>query len=414
MWDAYSGGATITGLKCGDFQMKAEIRSGSSQTATHTGAYNYTVIPDIVGDTAFVQNVATGKYIDLEQVNYVPTDIVQQWSFHGGTQSQWIFELGGSGYFKIKSVKTGKYIGVDSSDTSKVKQYSTVTDYTLWKIGETSSRNYKFACKALESSGKVLCAPTITSGDGADLTMLVYGDNSSYGDEWNVYSVSYIATVNNFYDKGYYIRYGESESVSHNEIENYNFAVSQVYLKLFGLLIYSNGAQYYNSPIDQCKGTVSSSNIDTMCSHSGTAHTDRSNVISSLKSYCAGNNTTTNVLWSGHKIKSIASSGNVNFNRSCSSGYYLYILEISMSYNRTIHSQGVLLHELNHQYGAKDHYHEEISPGVCKFADVCSTCGANPRPATCIMNNSRQNINSSQIICNECMQDIFIHLEDHH
>ena len=74
VWDAYSGGATITGLKCGDFQMKAEIRSGSSRTATHTGAYNYTVIPDIVGDTAFVQNVATGKYIDLEQVNYVPTD----------------------------------------------------------------------------------------------------------------------------------------------------------------------------------------------------------------------------------------------------------------------------------------------------------------------------------------------------
>ena len=42
VWNDTAGRATITGLKCGDFQMKAEIRSGSSQTYIYSGAYSYT------------------------------------------------------------------------------------------------------------------------------------------------------------------------------------------------------------------------------------------------------------------------------------------------------------------------------------------------------------------------------------
>ena len=220
--------------------------------------------------------------------------------------------------------------------------------------------------------------------------------------------------LNNYYDSGYFVRYSESEAVAANSIKSYTSAVSQVYLKALGLLIISNTPQYYNSPIDQCKDTVTGTNIDTLCSHGGIIHTDRSNVISSFKSYYTGSNTTTNVLWTCHKIKSIASNGRVNYNRSCSSGYYVYMLEISSANDRIIHSQGVLLHELNHQYGARDHYHEEDANGNCKFSDICSTCGENPRPGSCIMANSRQDINSSQIICFGCKQDIINHLKDHH
>ena len=183
-WNNDTLDSTVTGLAAGDLKIRLQILYDDSQSPLYTAITNQVIIPDIAGDTAFVQNVGTGRYIDLEQVNYVPTDIVQQWSFHGGTQSQWVFELGGSGYFKIKSVKTEKYIGVDSSDTTKVKQYATVTDYTLWKLIETSSGNYKITCKASALSGKVLAAPSSTSANGADLTMLSYVSDSDYKDEW--------------------------------------------------------------------------------------------------------------------------------------------------------------------------------------------------------------------------------------
>ncbi len=191
-WNNDTLDSTVTGFAAGDLKIRLQILYDDSQSPLYTAVTNQVIIPDIVGDTAFVQNVGTGRYIDLEQVNYVPTDVVQQWSFHGGTQSLWIFELGGSGYFKIKSVKTGKYIGVDSADTTKVKQYTTVTDYTLWKLTETSNGRYKIFCKASALSGKVLSTPTSTSTNGADLTMLAYVSDSDYKDEWRIYHLQNI------------------------------------------------------------------------------------------------------------------------------------------------------------------------------------------------------------------------------
>lgn len=186
-WTQSNFSTKVTAVKCGDFQMKSEIRTGSSTTATHTLYSTYTVIPDIVGDTAFVQNVATGRYMEVESASTANGGIVQQWQFHTGNQAQWIFELGGSGYFKIKNVNSGRYLGVDSSDITKVKQYSTVTDYTLWKLTETSNGRYKISCKASALSGKVLSTPSSTSANGVDLTMLAYVSNSDYKDEWKIY-----------------------------------------------------------------------------------------------------------------------------------------------------------------------------------------------------------------------------------
>lgn len=417
-WNASTYSAIVTGLAAGDLPITAHTRYDGTQTDYRTSTYNHVVIPDIVGDTAYVQNIATGKYMEVESASTATGGIVQQWSFYTQPQMKWIFELDGNGYFRIKSVNSGLYLGVNRNNTSEVRQYSTITDYMRWKIVETTSGNYRFVCKAAGKKRNIaLSTPAATDGDGVDLTILNYTDDTNYQDEWGLYPVNYISTVNNFYDCGYFVRYGESEAVSRSIIKSYNSAVSQVYLKIFGLLVHSNGEQYYNSPIDQCKGTVSLSNIDTLCSHNGTIHTDRDNVISSFKSYCSGNETTTAVLWSCHKIKSSSTPGVTDYNRSCSSGNYLFIISISSANERDQRSQGSLLHELNHQYGAKDHYHDlaDINdPYSCKFKDICSYCGTNPRPSTCIMHTTNQNISSGNIICSECQQDIYSHLNDHH
>ena len=75
------------------------------------------------------------------------------------------------------------------------------------------------------------------------------------------------------------------------------------------------------------------------------------------------------------------------------------------------------MHELNHQFGASDHYHELAIEGdetSCKFKNISSICGTNPRPETCIMYNSRINITNDDVICDECINDILNHLENHH
>ena len=188
-WQANNYLATITAHKCGDYEMEIQTRLGSSSTVQHTQSTTYTVIPDIVGDTTFVQNVATGKYMEVESASEANGGIVQQWSFHTGEQAKWIFELDGNGYFKIKNVNSGKYLGANSSNVSEVRQYDTVTDYSRWKIVETSTGNYRLICKASTWRYSVLATPTTTDGDGVNLTVqTTYTDDASYNDEWEIYN----------------------------------------------------------------------------------------------------------------------------------------------------------------------------------------------------------------------------------
>ena len=192
-WSLLNLQATFDGIKCDDFQINLEIRTGSAQAATHTAVRGYTIIPDVVGKTAFVQNVATGKYMEVENASTAEGGAVQQWAYHTASHMQWIFELDGNGFFRIKSVKSGKFLGANSSNVSEVKQYGTVTDYLRWKIVETSSGNYKLVCKASTWRKSVLATPDPTSGDGVDLTIqTTYTDDSSYNDEWIIYGIMYL------------------------------------------------------------------------------------------------------------------------------------------------------------------------------------------------------------------------------
>ena len=82
---------------------------------------------------------------------------------------------------------------------------------------------------------------------------------------------------------------------------------------------------------------------------------------------------------------------------------------------RDQYSISVLMHELNHQYGASDHYHEEDAYGNCLRPDICSQCnGAHARPATCIMNDSSIDINAYTVICSDCWNEIITHLNANH
>ena len=77
----------------------------------------------------------------------------------------------------------------------------------------------------------------------------------------------------------------------------------------------------------------------------------------------------------------------------------------------------VSLLNLGYIEGARDHYHDPAVPDndeTCKNKDICSQCGDNPRPDSCIMNHSRIDITSDTVICEACQNEIIAHLESHH
>lgn len=77
-----------------------------------------------------------------------------------------------------------------------------------------------------------------------------------------------------------------------------------------------------------------------------------------------------------------------------------------------------MFHELNHQYGAPDHYHDEIEVDgemVCRNEGLCSECGTEPtkRLGWCVM-GIEEEAAGKLLICDECYEEIMLHLISHH
>ena len=270
---------------------------------------------------------------------------------------------------------------------------------------------------------------------GTEYRLKVKGANSSVSGTFSLGVYRYFtATVHNYYDHGYHVRYGELENAGKVQINSYTDEVSARFLQTVGLRVLRNEPTYFNSALDQCKGTVTACadcvanvnnhtsencNINLLCSHSGDKCTDRASLITNFQSNVdGGNNTTTCAFWTGHKILSTNGDQTIAENRSCSSGENIFVLGISPS--RAYISKGMLVHELGHQYDLPDHYHE-IRDGRCVSGIYCylgSACnGGNatsPRSKTCIMYSGSENITNAEMLCPGFKNDIIAHLSDHH
>lgn len=171
----------VTPKKVGPLGIRTQIlRSASAVYETYKSVFS--VVPEVNGESTFIENRQTYNYVDLEGSSMSAGAAIQLWSLKGGDQSKWLFEVAYGGFFYIKSLHSNMYIGVDSANTSLVKQYSTQNDYTLWRFKETSAGQYTLACKATESGGTVLSASGAEIGD--NLNMVTYTNNSDYKDEW--------------------------------------------------------------------------------------------------------------------------------------------------------------------------------------------------------------------------------------
>ena len=225
----------------------------------------------------------------------------------------------------------------------------------------------------------------------------------------------YEATIWTYFDFGYNTWYDEPVLKSSGTLYGYVADVARRYASLVGLQIHNMYPWYYNSPIDICKGTVTSGNIDTLCTHSGPKHTDlKPTMVNNFKTAHPGNNKITTIYWTAHRVLCDHGTGYIQENRSVSSGFSILNVEREAPEERYVNSTSVLMHELNHQYGVGDHYHEIMANGTCRSGARCSVCGINPRPSTCIMNKGRLNINLTTAMCSGCKEDLITHFENHH
>ena len=244
----------------------------------------------------------------------------------------------------------------------------------------------------------------------------------------------FTATVHNYYDHGYHVRYGELENAGKVQINSYTDEVSARFLQTVGLRVLRNEPTYFNSALDQCKGTVTACadcvanvnnhtsencNINLLCSHSGDKCTDSSVMRENFLSNVSGSsNTVTTTFWTGHRIISVNDKNETEENRSFSYDFSIFPLGISSS--RDWISKGALVHELGHQYDLPDHYHEMrngrcISGIYCDEGAECEGGNAtSPRSPSCIMSSGSNNINNAEMLCPGCKNDIIAHLSDHH
>ena len=173
---------------------------------------------------------------------------IQQWKYHTGDQEKWDIEhvSNSGGYVRLKSVYSGLYIGVDSSNTSSIKQYSEQNNYTLWKITRSSHGNLIFVCKATESSDTVLSVPLSSNGNGTNLTQLTYTDNSNTRDEW--YLIKKVISYVHYYDSTFV---GNAQLIQNIELAN-SFS-NLVYSRYYNVGMYMDGvASQYATVIDSC------------------------------------------------------------------------------------------------------------------------------------------------------------------
>ena len=398
-----------------NFRVSVRLSKGSTyyivvdQHGSKVGKVTLNILKDATGLTGsyYIKNVGNLKYVDIEG----PTtqEWVHQWDAHLDMQEKWSLIRQADGYYVIRSEYGKKYyIGVESTTTTtdNIKLYSTISDNTKWKIYKSKSEEMVLEPKT--AAGKILYAPNNTTG--AQLQLINYSYKSSDKDKWKIQEVGdYVSKINSYFDSGFTVFYGYTSEESIEMINACMEEVCEKYYELFKLRILYDSAEYYKSAIDTCKGTTSSANIDTLCSHSGDSHTQLENVLLNFESDYPGSNIHSNILWSCHLINTPAFEGDTTTNRSHARRNIVLMFDRNEGINIQSRLAKKLMHELAHQFGVKDHYHDEDEYGNCINEAICTECDVAPRSKQCIMFNPDCNV-----ICKDCKEDIISHLNSHH
>lgn len=178
-------------------------------------------ITEIPNGTYFIKNKETERYVDIEDATMASGTTIHQWSYHGGNSQKWVFTHLGNGTYSIKSANSTSdyYLGVneDSADnnTTIVLRTGLLTNGMQWKIVKSSSYAYKLIPMTGESNNRVLSVGWYAmSTDGIDIQQRDYVEDTSYNDEWQIWSPIDIGISTDNYTSG----------CTHGERQSYRYA----------------------------------------------------------------------------------------------------------------------------------------------------------------------------------------------
>lgn len=293
--------------------------------------------------------------------------------------SEWSIGYAGNGKYSISYANSRVYGFLNNLNGTAVP----APNQQYWYIIKNDDGTYTFVP---ENDTSVALTTEITTA--IDQVSVRVASSSSTGGTQKWRLVKSIR-VDAYYDAGFKVRYGNnSDSTSNSIILEIVNKSQKLYQRLFGLHHMNSANGYKQSYCDVCKGTVTSNNFNTRCSHvsSYTAagnHTYWHNVIERF--------TTMGRLPSTYDKKRVLFVGNQTYlengNASgLSASYppthgadvqgYMAIMKI---YSDTYYDsrQGMIYaHELAHQYNAPDHYcslyKDANGKEKCRNAAYCS------------------------------------------
>ena len=262
----------------------------------------------------------------------------------------------------------------------------------------------------------------INPGGSTTITASATLNGVTYSKSYTLYVTTYYSELYSRFDDGYAVFYGETRAQSADKIDAYTRIVERRYRELLGLNLVLNYPTYYASALDLCKGTVTAGNLHADCPHATAQvnpvdHVFVSSVQNDFEAHFSGHDALSNVFWSCHKIVTYKSGSNIKFNRSFATRTYVFMIDNSNPILRDERTLAILMHELNHLYGAHDHYHDPSDrddDSTCTNRDICSECNPQGRPTSCIMYTKEVDINADTVLCTACKNDMLQHLNAHH
>ncbi len=327
--------------------------------------------------TYIIENARTSKNIDIENKTMANGTIIHQWDYHGEPTQQWIISHHSDIYYTIKSAQNSAYyLSVQndaSGDAAIVLKSGTVTDGMKWEIIKVSDNKYKIISKSGTENNKALSLSSSTStANGNDVVQRTYTDDSSYEDEWILYRINSMPTVNLelIYDGAYKTRYSDAQ----DRITYHARALRKVYMKSFGIWVnYFTPTQFvsyadancYPSPTQACDHVSDTSCYNSWLSDEEEIHLEDlhhknfANIW--LRIPLPDLSQTVKASFVGHNCCSVKRDGDGNFISHGSHGangvaYSNSGTCLITNFGSNQSELKTLIHEFGHFYGVQDHY----------------------------------------------------------
>ena len=183
-WNTLENTGTITAKELGQVFLGVNLLRNSGDI-DYLGSYIFVIIP--IEGTYYIQNVDTGRYVEVAGPSTSQRVIIQQGQFTTDDYSKWIVEHveGEGGYVRLKSPYSNLYISITSHNEYTVRQFA-ANDYNLWLLQTTGEGTVKIINKATADTNLVLAVPLNENSNGTDLTQIEYTNNDNNRDEWRL------------------------------------------------------------------------------------------------------------------------------------------------------------------------------------------------------------------------------------